>query len=401
MLSRHRQAEVMVSTSAAMTASTFQLFLIAVLAATIIDELGIGRWQLGVLGAVNTGVGALTAPRLGRVADRLGARRSMVLLFVVSAAGLLATAVATSFGWLVVASCISGVPQGASNPVTNKLIAEQVPARQQSPVMGVKQSGVQLAVFLSGATMPSAAATFGWRWAVAIAAAITLALAAVVALRADHGAMAPETDAPVPSEAGTTGRPPTRGFVNQVALYAFLMGLCAGGVTRFYPLYANEVLGYSEAVAGVSVSIAGVAAIVARLVWAQAVNTRVGLRLAMAIMALGSVVTIAMLFMAESGAPWLLWPAVLGLAFTIAAWNVVAMLAVIRTVPRAHAGGATGIVLLGFLGGLTISAPLVGYSIDVLDSYRPAWLALAALALAAAVVVIGRRVRLPSPQPGR
>ena len=59
------------------------------------------------------------------------------------------------------------------NKVTNKLITEQVPLGQQSAVMGVKQSGVQLAVFLAGATMPSAAASFGWRWAVAAAAAIT------------------------------------------------------------------------------------------------------------------------------------------------------------------------------------------------------------------------------------
>ncbi|MEL7155135.1 MAG: MFS transporter [Actinomycetota bacterium] len=393
----------MVSTSGAMTASTFQLFLIAVLAATLIEELDIGRWQLGMLGAVNTGVGALCAPRLGRVADRLGARRSMVLVFVVSGVGLLATAAAASFAGLVAASAVSGVPQGASNPVTNKLIAEQVPGPQQSPVMGIKQSGVQLAVFLAGATMPSAAATFGWRWAVTIAGLVTLLLGGLVALRRDHPAV-PEAGST--TEGGDAAevdpdRPSTRGFVNQVAVYAFLMGMCAGGVTRFYPLYANEVLGYSEAVAGVSVSIAGVTAIVARIVWAQAVNTRVGLRLALAVMALGSVATIAALFAAESGAPWLLWPAVVGLAFTVAAWNVVAMLAVIRSVPRQHAGGATGVVLLGFLGGLTIAAPLVGYSIDVLDSYRPAWLLLAALALAAAAVVAGGAVRRPTPLPGR
>ena len=399
MLSRARQVEVMASTSGAMTASTFQLFLIAVLAATLIDELDIERWQLGMLGAVNTGVGALVAPRLGRVADGLGAGRSMVMLFAISGAGLLATAAAPDFGWMVAASALSGLPQGAGNPVTNKVITQQVPLAQQNLVMGVKQSGVQFAVFLAGATMPSAAATFGWRWAVAIAGVVLFGLAVVVALRAQLPVVE-EIEQPAPTPVSSAASGPaavvadeasgpgsrsvpaglsTKGFVNQVALYAFLMGLCAGGVTRFYPLYANEVLGYSERVAGISVSIAGVAAIAARVLWARWVDGPIGLRPALVVMALGGVASVGALYGAESDLAWLLWPGVVGMAFTIAAWNVVAMLAVIRSVPRAHAGGATGVVLMGFLGGLTIAAPLVGtrsigsVPTDRLGGFWPSW----------------------------
>ena len=50
----------------AMVASTFSIFAIAVLASPIIDDLGISRTQVGLIGSVNTGLGALSAPLSGR-----------------------------------------------------------------------------------------------------------------------------------------------------------------------------------------------------------------------------------------------------------------------------------------------------------------------------------------------
>ncbi len=394
MLSRRRLADVMVTTSGAMTASTFQLFLFAVLAAALIDELGLSRLQIGILGAVNSGVGAVLAPQIGRLTDRLGTKRSLVALLASSGLGLLGTAAAPGFAALLAASFVSGFGQGAGNPVTNKLIAEQVPLAQQNPVMGVKQSGVQFAVLLAGATMPASAATFGWRWAVAAAGVLVLAAAVVAAVRPSLPTVplpAGTGDGPTDAAEIAADQADARRYVRRITVYALLMGLCGGGVTRFYPLYAVEVLGYSEARSGLAVSVAGATAMVTRVVWAQIVNGRMGLDPAMAIMAAGGVATMACLYLAESGAAWLLWPAVIGVAATIVAWNVVAMLAVIRTVPRHEAGAATGLVLMGFLGGLTVSAPLVGYSVDVFDSYRPAWVTLAATA-AAAVVVVARPV---------
>ena len=43
-----------------------------VLASPIIDDLGISRTQVGLIGSVNTGLGALSAPLSGRLTDRIG-----------------------------------------------------------------------------------------------------------------------------------------------------------------------------------------------------------------------------------------------------------------------------------------------------------------------------------------
>ena len=45
-----------------MTASAFQVFALAILASPIISELDLSRAQIGLIGSVNTAVGAVTAP---------------------------------------------------------------------------------------------------------------------------------------------------------------------------------------------------------------------------------------------------------------------------------------------------------------------------------------------------
>ncbi|MDH3684263.1 MAG: MFS transporter [Acidimicrobiia bacterium] len=380
-MSRSR-SEAMLVTSWVMTVSTFQLFVVVVLAATLIDDLGLTRWQIGALGAVNTGVGAVLAPRLGRIADRIGARWAIVAVVIVSALGLALTAAAVDYWMLVVASAVAGIPQGSGNSVTNKVIAEEVPPSAQGSVTGVKQSGVQVAVFLSGALLPTSAATIGWRWALVAFAGFTLVTGALIGLR---------RTAPPPTErsprAPTAGREPLAGYVYRVAFYALLLGMTAGGVTRFYPLFAQEVLGFTEVTAGLAVSLTGLAAIAARLVWGGLADRAISSPSALRVQAVGGAVTVVLLLAAQGVAAWLLWPAVAVAAFTIMAWNVVAMLTVIRSVPVGQSGRATGVVILGFLGGLTISAPLVGLAIDRLGSYRPVWIALGALSLAGAAVI--------------
>ncbi len=59
------------------------------------------------------------------------------------------------------------------------------------------------------------------------------------------------------------------------------------------------------------------------------------------------------------------------------------MLAIINDTPARDTGRATGMVMLGFLGGLTVGAPLMGWVVDVTENYVVGWLMLGAFALAA------------------
>ena len=62
----------------------------------------------------------LLRPLVGRLTDRIGPRRSVLTLLVLSALGMAMMAASPTVWWLALASAVSGIPQGWGNPATNK-----------------------------------------------------------------------------------------------------------------------------------------------------------------------------------------------------------------------------------------------------------------------------------------
>jgi hypothetical protein len=79
----------------------------------------------------------------------------------------------------------------------------------------------------------------------------------------------------------------------------------------------------------------------------------------------------AALLAAPAVGVWALWVGALGMGATAVSWNSVGMLAVMVEAGDERAGGASGVVLMGFLGGLGVGPPLFGWSVDRYDSYGP------------------------------
>lgn len=394
-----------------MIASTLQIFAIAVLASSIIDDLGVSRAALGLIGAVNTGLGALTAPLSGRLTDRIGARNSVFAVLVLATAGMALMAMSHS-AWLLVASgVVMGVPQGWSNPATNALIAATLPEGERGTVMGVKQSGVTVAVVLAGFTMPWLEGLRDWRFAAgvfavlfgatAVAAAVLLPRNAAAAATAAPVVVAPGADVPAgdlrAGSPGTPGRPATPGrlgtkvtpFVKLLAVYALLMGLAAGAIGRWLPLFAEEAIGWSQESGGALVAVAGAVGVAARVVAARRAEhgDPVVMLRTLALIGLAASLLVAS---ASTVGGWVLWPmAVLyGVGYT--AWNAVINLTIVMRTPLAEAGRSSGVMMLGFLGGLTLSAPLGGAVVDSFGSYAPVWAATIVLAAASAALLARR-----------
>jgi hypothetical protein len=57
----------------------------------------------------------------------------------------------------------------------------------------------------------------------------------------------------------------------------------------------------------------------------------------------------------------------------VVAWNGVANLGAVALVDDAHAGHASGFVVLGFLGGFAVAPPLFGYSVETTGAYGVGW----------------------------
>ena len=103
-----------------------------------------------------------------------------------------------------------------------------------------------------------------------------------------------------------------------------------------------------------------------------------------------AVVSSALLALSVPFGRWLLWPAVVFYALGHTAWNAVANLAVIMNVPSRDAGRASGVIILGFLMGLTIAGPATGAIVDVAGRYEVVWWLSVALAAASACVLAVR-----------
>jgi predicted MFS family arabinose efflux permease len=366
----------------AMIASTFSIFALAVLASAIIDDLGVSRTMIGVIGSVNTGVGALSAPYSGKLTDRIGPRNAVLALLLISSFTLLLMGVSSNASMLIVAGVIGGIPQGWGNPATNALIAAAVEPGRRGVMTGIKQSGVTFAVFLAGATLPGLEQLWSWQNACLLFAAAFALFTVGAYLILPAGAAVASPDASTESSTD-----PLPAFIWRLGLYALLMGLASGSIGRFLALFTEESLGFTSTIAGFAVALSGLLGMGFRIAAARRAEHRVRPSTLLTQLSLIAAVSSSLLALSPMLGRSLLWPAVVLYALGHTAWNAVINLAVIVNVPTAQAGRSSGIVILGFLMGLTIAGPVAGLIVDVRGSYELVWWLSMVLAGVAAVVV--------------
>lgn len=370
-------------TATTMAVSTFPQVVFGVLAAELIGTFGVERWQIGVLVTATGFVGAFVAPSLGQLTHRLGSLTAIRVIFLLVLTSMAVTASAPTYALLVVAAALSGAPQGWCNPATNTLISEELPAGDRGVVTGIKQSGVQAGAFVGGLLMPVIAAASSWR--VAIVVFMALPLAGLVGTAGKHNRIVAH-----PSRVDGSHELPD--VVKLVAIYGVLAGLGTSAMLTFLPLFASESQGWSEVHAGWLLAGVGLIGVGARIAWARVAESRLGYGRSLEVLALLTVLSAILLaLMAAEVAPSSALPiaaALLGAGS--ASWNSVGMLAVMERSPAHLIGRGTGVVLFGFLLGYGLGAPMVGFTVDRLDSYLPAWLGVSAAFLVA--FAVARRV---------
>ena len=348
----------------AMAAGTILYAMIAVLAPFIIDDFDISRAELGWLLTAYAAVSAITAPIIGAVTDRIGARNAMLTVLGAVAVGFLLMSAVPSYALAFGVVLVIGIGQTMSNPATNKMIAHEVATGRRGLVTGIKQAGVQAGVFIGGVTFPAIAGRFGWHAVPAVIAtlvAVAFAVGVVTLPRHDREPVAPLLR-------GTEPLPPSTWWITA---YALLMGAGGSPVFAFLPLYGVEAVGVTEATAGLVVGLSALLGVAARILWSVGAERLGEFAWPMVAIALIAVLAGIATILAEPLGVIVLWiSAVLGY-LSISAWNSVAMLAVIVEAGPRAAGRASGIVLLGFLAGLGLSPPLFGWSVDRLGTYRP------------------------------
>lgn len=359
-------------TATTMATSTFPIIVASVLAAQLLEEFDIGRAQVGFLVTASGLVGALASPALGRLTDRLGAVTSVTWTLVAAGITLAALALSPTYAVLLTAAILTGLANGWGNPATNALIVDNVAPGMRGVVTGVKQSGVQVGTFLGGLFLPIF--TVWWNWRVAVLIFLAMPIAGLIGMIGRDDVEHHESRSTI--LAG--GKLPRS--VTWIAIYGFVSGIASSAIIGFLPLFAEEDQLWSKTAAGSIIAAVGLTGIFSRIIWSRVSERSVGHGRTLRILSWMTTATSVLLALASMGVlpSWVLVPAAFLLGGGAVAWNAVGMLAVMEIAPPGLVGKGTGSVLFGFLLGLALGPPLMGYSVDILGTYTPGWLATAA-----------------------
>lgn len=209
------------------------------------DDLGLSYWQVGLLSSVNYGCTGLALVSAGRLTDRWGARRVVLLDMVLVAIAAALAAGFASYPALLVAGVLSGSGYAFTNVGTNIVVKRSIDAQWRTAAMIAKSAAVPGFLALVVAVGPWVADRWHWRWLYAAIAVGALVAAVTVAV------VLPDDRADRRSAASVELPRYFRWF----PAGAFLMVFATVPVYFLSVPYLDEQLGFTAATSGVLVGV--------------------------------------------------------------------------------------------------------------------------------------------------
>jgi MFS family permease len=140
------------------------VFLLGAVAILVRQEMHFDEAALGLSISAFFGTTALSSIPGGRLADRLGARWSLMLACTASAGALVGIGLAAhSWATLTAFMILGGAANGLAQPASNLALARGVRRSRMGAAFGLKQSAIPMANLLAGIVLPVAVLTWGWR----------------------------------------------------------------------------------------------------------------------------------------------------------------------------------------------------------------------------------------------
>lgn len=361
---------------------------LGVLAPFLVEEFGLSEREIGWLSMTYGIVGMLVSVRAGHLVDRIGGIRALAILFVVAMAGVVTYAAALSYWVLFIGSLLVGVSTALSNPATNRVLYDSAAIRARGAVLGVKQSGLLAGMVLCGLVVPFVAQWLGWRGGLLflLFAPLLGLLLVAWASRARISGGDPEVagtesggsedgSEATDSEATDPGQEPRR-RLRTMPLWgaAMTMGIALSSVITFTPLFAVNADLVPSTHAGLVTVLLGVTGGVSRVLLGHFFDRRSQHDTALMVgLALAGAGGILLLYAASASSwPWLLWAGVVVVGMTAMAWNVVAVMGIMKR-GKGNVGRVSGHFMSGFLAGFVVGPALFGWIVSTAAGWSAAW----------------------------
>jgi len=349
---------------------------VVVMAPAIKEELRLSFTEFGLLVtaySVGQVTGALPA---GRLTDRIGVGRALVVAHAILMASAVTLMQAHCLTLAMTAMLIAGWGYSIINPATAKGVFETFSPQRRATAMGVKQTGVPLGGVLA-ALSGSLIIVMSWRYVTAGVAAATVLGGLACLVIAERPA--PPVDAPgdSPDRSGRFATILRDANFGRFVLSNFLYNFGQYNFFGYLTLFMRETVALSQEFAGLCYGAAQVASVAARLGWGAVSDFLFKGRRKALTVGIGIAAVLFLVAMALMGPRWglvaaLLLSAVLGL--TIASYAPLMQTMSVEAVPPRLAGSAVGYNMIGTSLGAIVGPPVFGFAIDMTGGFASAWL---------------------------
>ncbi|MFI7349729.1 MFS transporter [Streptomyces sp. NPDC049936] len=359
------------------------------------DEFGLSHASQGLVVSAFFVAYAIAQIPGGLLADRFGARPVVLWALIAWSVFTGFTALAWSFGSMLVIRFVFGLAQGVFPAASMKALAERTPPDARMTSNGRVMSSNSVAALAVPLLAAPVVAGLGWRWAFACAAVLGVLVLGLLSrgLRPVNTATDPEA-----AETADTPAVAVRGMIRQpvVWLFATMMfgyNVIMWGLITWVPSFLKEDGGLSLTTVGLVMAIPATAAITGTLLggrWSDQLGGQ-HQRIMLPAMALGAACLILMAFI-----PGLVAFVVLGTVavFAVSLTYMPIYAVPMRALPRAHTGTGTGIITFGGQAAGMVAPPVLGLLADHL-SFRTAFAFLAV----GAVIAVAAALRTPADTP--
>ncbi|MDI3546892.1 MAG: transporter, family, hexuronate transporter [Halanaerobiales bacterium] len=345
-------------------------------------DLGLSRTQAGLYSTFFFLSTIFLAFLSGRLVDKAGSKRSMVLGISCVGSLMLLHSLAINFTILLVLAFLTGIGFSVVAPAVNKGVMEMVLPQNRAFSMGIIQSGVGVGGFLGAVLLPFLGKFFGWRRAVLFPGILALLLALVIfkLFEKERGGLKKNTN--LADKTGSLKGVLLNLFKNKklmaISYLCLIFGIVQGFLITHYILFLNQDISLSETLSGLALGIMQIGGLIGQLFWGWfsdyffAGNRRIGvliiglsctLTVLISAIAAGFSMPLLMIlvlafFLGLSGMGWM------GLFFTIVG----------ELAGKAHTGTAFGFALFFMRLGIVLGPPVLGYFSDLKGSYSLSWI---------------------------